>query len=87
MYPNYQKSGLLFLSAATYPDPANNIYNQLLVDVDDSRSSKENIDTIKISLERSFDRDDIAVTDRDQNLSYATFDAEGSITPWGSCLP
>lgn len=76
MYPNYQKCGLLFLSAASYPDPANIIYNQLLVDVDDGRSSNENIDTIKISLERSFDRDDIAVTDRDQNLSYATFDAE-----------
>lgn len=76
MYPNYQKCGLLFLSAASYPDPANIIYNQLLIDVDDLRSGKQNIDTIKISLENAFDREDIAVTDRDQNLSYATFDAE-----------
>ena len=39
-------------------------------------SDDDSIDIIREKLEKAFDRDDIAVTDRDQNLSYATFDAE-----------
>ncbi len=78
MYPNYQKCGLAFMSASMYPDPDNMIYNQLLVDVRDDMSDKENVDQIKRRLEEAFDREDIAVTDRDQNLSFATFDAEVS---------
>ena len=76
MYPNYQKCGLAFMPSSMYPDPANIIYNQLVVDVRDDMSDKENISVIKERLEKAFDRDDIAVTDRDQNLSFATFDAE-----------
>lgn len=76
MYPNYKKCGLAFMSSEMYPDPANMIYNQLIIDVKDDLSDDENIDKIKEKLEKAFDREDIAVTDRDQNLSYATFDAE-----------
>ncbi|MCR5507693.1 MAG: ABC transporter permease [Lachnospiraceae bacterium] len=76
MYPNYTKCGLAFMSSCMYPDSSNMIYNQLIIDVRDDMSDDETIDTIKGKLEKVFDRDDIAVTDRDQNLSYATFDAE-----------
>ena len=76
MYPNYKKCGLAFMSSEMYPDPENMIYNQLIIDVRDDMSDDESIDIIKGKLEKAFDRDDIAVTDRDQNLSYATFDAE-----------
>ncbi len=76
MYPNYKKCGLAFMPSSMYPDPANILFNQLIVDVADDRSDKENIHSIKERLAKAFDRDDIAVTDRDQNLSFATFDAE-----------
>ena len=76
MYPNYKKCGLAFMSSSMYPDASNIIYNQLLVDVRDELSDDESISVIKGKLEKAFDRDDIAVTDRDQNLSFATFDSE-----------
>ena len=49
-----------------------NIYNQLIIDVRDDMSDDDSIDIIREKLEKAFDRDDIAVTDRDQNLSFAT---------------
>ncbi|MBR4168201.1 MAG: ABC transporter permease [Lachnospiraceae bacterium] len=76
MYPNYSKCALVFLSADSFPDQVNMIYNQLVVDVDDAYTSDASVDAIKGRLEAAFDREDIAVTDRDQNLSFATFDAE-----------
>ena len=76
MYPNYTKCGLAFISSSMYPDPSKIIYNQLLVDVSDEMSTDSGIAVIKKKLENAFDRDDIAVTDRTQNLSFATFDAE-----------
>ncbi|MCR5475801.1 MAG: ABC transporter permease [Lachnospiraceae bacterium] len=75
MYPNYQKCGLAFMPSSMFPDPGNMIYNQLLVDVSDN-ADRVTVSSVKQKLEEAFDRDDIAVTDRDQNLSYATFDAE-----------
>ena len=76
MYPNYTKCGLAFMHPSMFPDASNIIYNQLLVDVREELSDDASIDIIKGKLEKAFDRDDIAVTDRDQNLSFATFDAE-----------
>ncbi len=76
MYPNYTKCGLIFMPSSMYPDPGNIIYNQLIIDVRDDLSDKKNIEILKGRIEDAFDREDIAVTDRDQNLSYATFDAE-----------
>ncbi|MCR5488303.1 MAG: ABC transporter permease [Lachnospiraceae bacterium] len=76
MYPNYKKCGVAFMAPGMYPDAENIVYNQLLVDIADEFSSEEQLSMIKRKLENRFDRDDIAVTDRDQNLSFATFDAE-----------
>lgn len=76
MYPNYTKNGLVFMPSSMYPDKSNMIYNQLIVDVRDDMTDKDNIDRLKQKIEKAFDRDDIAVTDRDQNLSFATYDAE-----------
>ncbi len=76
MYPNYTKCGLCFMSSSMYPDVSNMIYNQLLVDVRSEMSDEKSISVIKEKLENTFDREDIAVTDRNQNLSFATFDAE-----------
>ena len=76
MYPNYKKCGLAFMPASMYPDQEHMIFNKLLIDVRDDMSDKENIGIIKEKIERAFDREDIAVTDRDQDLSFATFDAE-----------
>ncbi len=76
MYPNYQKCGLAFMSYSMYPNPENIIFNQLIIDVRDDMSDKEHVIILKERLEDTFDREDIAVTDRDQNLSFATFDAE-----------
>ena len=78
MYPNYQKCGLAFMSTSMFPDPEKFMYNQLIVDVREDMSDQADIDIIKQRLEKAFDRDDIAVTDRKQNLSFATFDAEVS---------
>ena len=76
MYPNYKKCGLAYMPSSMYPDPSSIIYNQLIVDVRDDMSDDASISVIKEKLEAAFDREDIAVTDRDQNLSFATFDAE-----------
>ncbi|MBR6158982.1 MAG: ABC transporter permease [Lachnospiraceae bacterium] len=75
MYPNYKKCGLAFMPSSMFPDSEHMIYNQLLIDVrDDERAPA--VSAVKEKIERAFDREDIAVTDRDQNLSFATFDAE-----------
>ncbi len=76
MYPNYTKCGAAFMSSSMYPDPANIPYNMLLIDLRDDITDPEKVSAVKEKLENAFDRDDIAVTDRNQNLSFATFDAE-----------
>ena len=76
MYPNYTKCGAAFMSSSMFPDPANIPYNTLLIDLRDDITDPEKVSAVKEKLENAFDRDDIAVTDRNQNLSFATFDAE-----------
>ena len=76
MYPNYQRCGLAFMSSEMFPDPSNIVYNKLIIDVRDDMSDDDSISVIKDKLKNTFDRDDIAITDRHQDLSYATFDAE-----------
>ena len=76
MYPNYTKCGAAFMSSSMYPYPANIPYNMLLIDLRDDITDPEKVSAVKEKLENAFDRDDIAVTDRNQNLSFATFDAE-----------
>ncbi|MBR4575503.1 MAG: FtsX-like permease family protein [Lachnospiraceae bacterium] len=75
MYPNYQKCGLVFMPSSMFPDQPVR-YNRLIVDVRDDMSDEADIAVIKERLEDAFDRDDIAVTGRSQDLSFSTFDAE-----------
>lgn len=71
MYPNYARCCLGFLSDSSYPvSPVT--YNKVRVTIKDGYDSE----FVKKSIENAFDRDDIAVTDRDQCLSYATFHSE-----------
>ncbi len=75
MYPNYQKCGLVFMPSSMFPvQPLK--YNRLIVDVRDDMSDEDNIGIIREKIEEAFDRDDIAVTGRSQDLSFSTFDAE-----------
>ena len=74
MYPDYTKYGLVFLSDTQYPDQALPIYNQILIDADDS----VDLQVMKEEVEALLDRDDVVVTDRKQNMSYQTFDSEVS---------
>ncbi|MCR5233979.1 MAG: ABC transporter permease [Lachnospiraceae bacterium] len=76
MYPNYYKCGLAFMSPRMYPDPENIIYNRIIIDVREDMADDDSISVIKDKLKNTFDRDDIAITDRHQDLSFATFDAE-----------
>lgn len=71
MYPNYAKCCLGFLSDSSFPiKPA--IYNRIRVKAEDGVDAS----WLKQKIEDAFDREDIAVTDRDQSLSYATFHSE-----------
>lgn len=71
MYPNYAKCCLGFLSYNSFPiNPST--YNRIRI------KAKEGTDVsaLKKRVEDTLNREDIAVTDRNQNLSYATFDSE-----------
>jgi len=71
MYPNYGKCCLAFVSDTLFPvSPVT--YNRIKVKL------KEGADTEKVRelIEKTFDREDMVVTDRHQNLSFETFDAE-----------
>lgn len=71
MYPNYAKCCLGFLSDSAFPiTPVT--YNRIKIKLKEGAD----VEATKQLIEDSFDRDDIAVTDRKQNLSFATFDAE-----------
>ena len=72
MMPNYEKTGLIFLSEELFPSKDAKVYNQIVVEIEDNADA----DTVGDLIEEAFDRDDIAVTDRGQNLSYQTFDGE-----------
>lgn len=74
MYPDYTKYGVVFLSDIQYPDQANPIYNQILIDAEDSADLQALKEEVKVLL----DRDDVVVTDRKQNMSYQTFNSEVS---------
>lgn len=72
MMPEYGKCGYGFLSIKEFPVQDQKYYNQLLIDVEDSQNSTRIKSTVKTAL----DSDKLVVTDRKQNLSYATFEAE-----------
>lgn len=71
LYPNYAKCCLGFLSYNSFPvNPQP--YNRIRVKAKDNTD----IQMLKKRIEDTLDREDIAVTDRNQSLSYATFDSE-----------
>lgn len=72
MYPDYSKYGFAFLSDVQFPDQKNIIYNQILIDAEEDAD----IPALKNELGSLLDRDDVVVIDRDQNVSYNTFDSE-----------
>lgn len=71
-YPDYTKYGFAFMSDVQFPDKKNVIYNQILIDAE----ADADIPALKIKLEAVLDRDDVVVINRDQNVSYNTFDSE-----------
>ena len=74
MHPDYTKYGVVFLSDIQYPDQANPVYNQILIDAENSADLQALKEEVKVLL----DRDDVVVTDRKQNMSYQTFNSEVS---------
>ncbi|MFT3985447.1 MAG: FtsX-like permease family protein [Lachnospiraceae bacterium] len=72
MYPDYTKYGLVFLADTQYPDQTHPVYNQILIDAEDTID----LQVMKEEVEALLDRDDVVVTDRKQNTSYQTFDSE-----------
>lgn len=72
MIPQYGTFGYAFLSAKEYPVTGNNIYTELLVDTDTGK----NQDIIKEQIREIIDNDNAVISDRTQEVSFSTFDAE-----------
>ncbi len=72
MMPDYGTYGYGFLSGDEYPIQDQLVYSQVIVDVNNTAE----LDTIKNAIKDVLDSDNLVITDRKQNLSYATFDAE-----------
>jgi putative ABC transport system permease protein len=72
MMPNYGTYGYGFLSGKEFPVQSQLVYGEILIDVD----QKADLTHIKNAIKKELDSDNLVITDRKQNLSYATFDAE-----------
>lgn len=72
MIPDYGTYGYGFLSSNEFPIQSQLAYNEILVDVNDVSE----LSAIKSAIKDALDSDNLVITDRKQNLSYATFDAE-----------
>ena len=73
MMPPYGSFGYAYLSGKEYPEQLNgSIYTTMLVDVDVT----QNQEVIKEKIRIAMDDDNLVVSDRSQNLSFDTFDAE-----------
>ncbi len=72
MIPQYGTFGYAFLSAKEYPIPSSNIYTELLVDTD----TRKNQDIIKEQIRQIIDNENAVISDRTQEVSFSTFDAE-----------
>ena len=71
--PNYANYGYVICSIRQYPFEQL-IYNQILVDTQTQTDAE--MRNLKNRIKKQIDRESVVVTDRDQNESYATFDAE-----------
>lgn len=72
MLPDYGTYGYGFLSGDEFPIQGQLIYSQVIVDINNTAE----LDTIKSTIKDVLDSDNLVITNRKQNLSYATFDAE-----------
>ncbi|WP_099468384.1 ABC transporter permease [Konateibacter massiliensis] len=72
MMPDYGAYGYGFLSGKEFPVQEQLVYNQIIVDMD----KQQDITRMKDSIKAALDSKDLVVTDRKQDLSYATFDGE-----------
>lgn len=72
--PNYSNYGFVFLPEAQFTKEEGIIYNQLLIRTD--ANDEAALIQLKQRIEDTLDRDNIIITDRKQNESYAMFDSE-----------
>lgn len=72
LIPDYGSYGYGFLSGKEFPMQNQLVYSQMLVDT----ANTSNVATIKSEMKNALDFDNLVITDRKQNLSYATFDSE-----------
>jgi putative ABC transport system permease protein len=72
MIPDYGTYGYGFLSSKEFPLHNQLRYSQVIVDIDNSH----NVTKIKSEIKQALDSDNLVISDRKQNFSYATFDAE-----------
>lgn len=72
MMPDYGSYGYGFLSMEAFPLQEQAGYNQMIIDMTNEKDTYR----IKNAIKTALDSDELVVTDRSQNLSYATFDSE-----------
>lgn len=72
MMPQYGTFGYAFLSAKEFPYANSNIYTELLVDTDPEKNQEQ----IKEKIRDVIDNDNAVISDRTQEVSFSTFDAE-----------
>lgn len=72
MVPPYGTFGYAFLSAKEYPLPGSHSYTEIIVDT----NTVKNQDTIKAQIRKIIDNENAVISDRTQEESFSTFDAE-----------
>ena len=70
--PEYGEYGFVFMPGKEFPVETEDFYTEIVVDIDENM----NPDSIRQAIPKVLDDEDVMVTDRDQNISYSTFDAE-----------
>ena len=69
MFPTHQDYGFVYMSINEFP--IGEMFNQILVDVEDTAKIEDTKSNIEENIENA-----IAITDRESNLSYKMYDAE-----------
>lgn len=72
MLPNYGSYGYGFLSSNEFPMQDQLVYSEMLLDVD----SETDLSIVKSAIKETVDSNNLVITDRGQNFSYSTFNAE-----------
>ena len=70
--PEYGEYGFVFIPGRNFPLETAEFYTEIVVDVDENMD----YDSIRQAIPTVLDDEDVMVTDRNQNMSYSTFDAE-----------